>query len=100
VALARALLQPAPILILDDPISQVDMETGHQIIDTIRGMSGSRTIVIVSHRMSAVRFADRIITLDNGVVTESGTHRQLVESGGYYAGSFQLQELEEHHYAV
>jgi ATP-binding cassette subfamily B protein len=100
VALARALLQTGPILILDDPISQVDMETGQQIIDTVRSMSGSRTIIIVSHRMSAVRFADRIITLENGAVTESGTHRQLVASDGYYAGSFKLQELEAHHYAV
>jgi ATP-binding cassette subfamily B protein len=100
VALARALLQPRPILILDDPISQVDMETGQRIIDTIRQLEGTQTLLIVTHRISAVTFADQIITLENGVVTESGPHSELVESGGYYARSFQLQELEAHHYAV
>jgi ATP-binding cassette subfamily B protein len=95
IALARALLKPAPILILDDPISQVDLETGKSIIDTIRSMAGTRTIVIVSHRMSAVRHADTIVTLDEGRIVESGTHPELIGMNRYYARTYRLQEIEE-----
>jgi ATP-binding cassette subfamily B protein len=95
IALARALLIPAPVLILDDPISQVDLETGSIIIDTIRRMAESRTVIIVSHRLSAVRFADAIITLKNGFIVESGTHDELMGFAGYYAKTFRLQEIAE-----
>jgi len=95
VALARALLQDSSIMILDDPISQVDMETGDAIIKTIRSMAGHKTIIIVSHRLSAVRFADRIIALEKGRIVESGTHAQLMAHDKYYAKTFRLQEIEE-----
>ncbi len=95
IALARCLLQDAAILILDDPISQVDLETGTAIIKTIRDMAGKKTIIIVSHRLSAVSYADRIITLDLGRVRESGTHQELMESNNYYARTYHLQEIEE-----
>ena len=95
IALARCLLKDAGILILDDPISQVDLETGTAIIRTIRKMAGRKTIIIVSHRLSAVSYADWIISLDRGRIVESGTHRQLMESDNYYAMTFNLQEIEE-----
>ncbi|MBT8356697.1 MAG: ABC transporter ATP-binding protein/permease [Deltaproteobacteria bacterium] len=95
IALARAFLRNTPILILDDPISQVDLETGSEIIKSIMTMAGSRTIIIVSHRLSAVRFADQIITLDKGSVVESGTHDRLMETNQYYSKTFRLQEIEE-----
>ena len=95
IALARCLLKKHDILILDDPISQVDFETGAAIIATLRELAAGRTMIIVSHRMSAVRFADRIISLENGRVVESGSHAELVESGGYYGRTYRLQELEE-----
>jgi ATP-binding cassette subfamily B protein len=95
IALARCLLKEAGILILDDPISQVDLETGTAIINTIREMAGPKTIVIVSHRLSAVNYADCIIALDQGRIVESGTHRQLMESDKYYAKTFRLQQIEE-----
>jgi ATP-binding cassette subfamily B protein len=95
IALARCLLKDAGILIIDDPVSQVDLETGTAIINTIREMAGSKTIVIVSHRLSAVNFADRIIALDQGRIVESGSHRQLMESDNYYAKTFRLQQIEE-----
>jgi len=95
IALARCLLQDSAILILDDPISQVDLTTGRTIIATLRRMAGRKTIIIVSHRLSAVRHASGIITLDRGRIAESGTHQQLMQAGGYYARMFRLQEMEE-----
>ena len=95
IALARCLMQDTAILVLDDPISQVDLETGTVIIDTIKNMAGSRTIIIVSHRLSAVRFADHIITLEKGRIIESGSHMDLLEANQYYAKTFHLQEMEE-----
>jgi ATP-binding cassette subfamily B protein len=58
-------------------------------------MAGEKTIIIVSHRLSAVRFADFIITLDTGRIVESDTHAKLMEHGQYYAKTFRLQEIEE-----
>jgi ATP-binding cassette subfamily B multidrug efflux pump len=95
IALARALLIDAPVLLLDDPISQVDTVTAQRIISTLRGMVGAKTLLIVSHRLAAVRFAHRIITLEEGRVTEYGSHDQLIAAAGYYARVFGLQELED-----
>ncbi len=95
IALARALLEPRPILVLDDPISQVDTETGAAIIHGIRQLAGRRTILIASHRLSAVSFADQIITLQNGRIVEQGNHDELMQNGQYYAMTHRLQEIEE-----
>jgi ATP-binding cassette subfamily B protein len=95
IALARCLLQEAAVLVLDDPISQVDLETGTTIIDMIRSMIGEKTIIIVSHRISAVSFADQIIALEKGCIIERGTHRELIVTNQYYGKTFQLQEIEE-----
>ncbi len=95
IAIARFLLYEADLLVLDDPISQVDLETGTKIINTIRASAGQKTIIIVSHRLSAISYADQIISLDQGRIVESGTHAQLMASNRYYARTFQLQEIEE-----
>ncbi|MGD9373183.1 MAG: ABC transporter ATP-binding protein, partial [Desulfobacterales bacterium] len=95
IALARCFLQNTPILILDDPISQVDLETGTNIIKAIRDLAASKTIVIVSHRLSAVSYANHIITLDRGRMVESGSHQELMQTNNYYAKTFRLQEFEE-----
>ena len=95
IALARCLLQEGAVLVLDDPISQVDLETGTAIIDMIKSMIGEKTIIIVSHRISAVRFTDQIIALEKGRIVERGTHRELIVTDQYYAKTFQLQEIEE-----
>jgi len=95
IALARCLLHTAPIMILDDPISQVDFETGTNIIRNIQNMAGTRTIIIVSHRVTAIRSADQIISMDSGRLVESGTHADLLRSNQYYARTYQLQAIEE-----
>ncbi len=95
IALARALLTETPFIIMDDPISQVDFETGAKIIETVKTMVGTQTIIIASHRLLALRFADKIITLQNGEITESGNHYELMKNNGYYADTYSMQELEE-----
>ncbi len=94
IALARALLVDAPIVLLDDPISQVDTATAAVIVAAIRRMAGRRTIIVVSHRLSAVRFADLIVTVEAGRVTECGSHDRLASAQGYYARVYRLQELD------
>jgi ATP-binding cassette subfamily B protein len=94
IALARCLLKETGVLILDDPTSQVDLETGTAMIDTIKSMIGQKTIIIVSHRISAVSFADQIIALEQGKMIEKGTHRDLIATQHYYAKAFELQEYE------
>jgi len=97
IALARALLSQRSILLLDDPISQVDTDTGTRIIDTIRSLAGQKTILIVSHRISALTFADRIMSMSKGRIMEYGTHEELMANNTYYAHTFRLQEA---HYAT
>jgi ATP-binding cassette subfamily B protein len=95
VALARCLMADAPILLLDDPISQVDFETGAAITRALRRWAGRRTILIASHRLSALAFADRIVVLESGRITAVGRHAHLMEASDYYARTHRLQEIEE-----
>jgi ATP-binding cassette subfamily B multidrug efflux pump len=99
IALARAFLLRPPIFVLDDPTSQVDFETGSEIIRTLKNMAGSHTVLIASHRLSAVRHADQLIVLENGRMSEAGTHAELLEHDGYYAQTYRLQEIEEEFHA-
>jgi len=95
IALARAMYRDTPIIVLDDPVSQVDAETGSAIIDMVKQLAGKKTVILVSHRISAIRHADLIIVLEDGAVSESGTHDQLVYSAGYYARMASMQAIEE-----
>jgi len=94
IALARALLVDAPIVLLDDPISQVDTATAAVIVAAIRRMAGRKTVIVASHRLAAVRFADAIVSLSEGRVVEHGVHESLVAAQGYYAQVHRLQELD------
>ncbi len=96
IALARAFLKSSPILILDDPVSQVDMETASKIIKNIESLLGKRTIIVVSHRFSIFKKADNIIVLDKGKIIENGSHKELIEkNNGYYKRAWQIQYSED-----
>ena len=95
VALARALLNETPILVLDDPVSQVDTRTAARIVETLRSMADEKTVIIVSHRLSAVRHADRIVVMEKGRIVTAGSHAQLMAADGYYARTYRLQEIED-----
>ncbi|MFF2148240.1 ABC transporter ATP-binding protein [Kitasatospora sp. NPDC058190] len=92
IALARAILKNAPVVILDEATSAVDNETEAAIQRTLRGFAADRTMVIIAHRLSTVRHADRIYVMDKGgVVAEQGTHDELLAQHGLYASLWQLQ---------
>jgi len=97
VAIARALLSEAPILLLDDALSAVDTGTETQILAHLRELRAKRpdrSVIIVSHRLSAVMDADQIAVLKAGRVVEQGTHAELVESGHWYAQQWRYQQIE------
>jgi len=85
IAIARALLKDAPILILDEPASALDAETERLIFQALEGLMKGRTTFLIAHRLSTVRQADRIAVLEDGRVAESGTHEQLLARGELYA---------------
>ncbi|WP_419663141.1 MdlA: multidrug resistance ABC transporter, ATP-binding/permease protein [Desulfosarcina variabilis str. Montpellier] len=95
VALARAFLKDGPIMVLDDPVSQVDTQTAARITDSFRSLAGTKTLLIASHRISALRHADQILVLENGRIVTAGNHDQLMAASGYYAKAYRLQELED-----
>ena len=91
VAIARAILRRSPIIILDEATASVDVETERQIQTAIASIAGQRTIVAIAHRLSTIRNADMILVIENGQVTECGTHAQLVALGGSYARMDRIQ---------
>ncbi len=94
-AIARALIRAPRILIFDDALSAVDTRTEATILGHLRRHYGRRTIVVVSHRISAVQDADQILVLDDGAIAEQGDHDALVEHGGIYADLYRKQLLED-----
>ena len=92
-ALARGLIREAPVLALDDCFSSVDTETEERILTGIRASRNGCTTLLVSHRVSTARHADRIVVLEAGRVAESGTHGELVQHGGLYAELERRQRL-------
>ena len=93
VGLARALLADAPVLGLDDTLSALDTETESVVLDNLRRHFAGRTLIIISHRYSAVRACDNIVYLAEGRILEQGTHAELLRLGGAYAAVWERQKL-------
>lgn len=91
VALARAFYRDAPLLILDEPTAALDARAEAALFDRVRELQRGRTVILISHRFSSVRSADRIHVLHEGRLAESGTHDELVALGGHYAEMYTLQ---------
>jgi ATP-binding cassette subfamily B protein/subfamily B ATP-binding cassette protein MsbA len=90
-AIARALLKDAPILILDEPTSALDAETEGVLLQALERLVAGRTTFVIAHRLSTTRLADRILVLQDGTVTETGTHDELLAQGHLYARFHELQ---------
>lgn len=91
IAIARFFYRDAPLVIFDEPTAAIDAVSEYNIFNKIYEFFKDKTVIIISHRFSTVRNADRIVVIDEGKVVEQGSHEELMEKNGYYAESFRLQ---------
>ncbi|MEO3808605.1 ABC transporter ATP-binding protein [Sphaerisporangium sp. B11E5] len=91
IAVARGFYRDAPLLICDEPTAALDARAEHALFERIRDHADGRTVLLITHRLASVRYADRIYVLDHGRVTEQGTHDDLMRQGGIYAELYTLQ---------
>jgi ATP-binding cassette subfamily B protein len=91
IALARAYLRDAQMLILDEPTAALDARSEHEVFQRFADLTKGKMSVLISHRFSTVKMADRILVIEHGRIAEQGAHNQLIRSGGSYAEMFELQ---------
>lgn len=96
-AIARALLKNAPILILDEATSQLDTESEMLVQRALANLMANRTVIVIAHRLSTIRRADRIAVISQGCISETGTHDELVSQGGIYQRLHELQSVDWEH---
>lgn len=95
IAIARAILHDSPILILDEPSTGLDAESEKLVLDALRHLMKDKTTLMIAHRLSSIRSADLILVLENGEITERGTHQELLAAGGLYARFYEMQARQE-----
>ena len=95
ISIARAIINNPEILIFDDCLSAVDTKTEEAILSNLKDIMNNKTSIIISHRISSIKNADYIIVLDKGLISEKGTHSELINNKGYYSTTFKKQLLEE-----
>ena len=95
IAIARALLTEAPFIILDEPTSALDPQHEQRLVETLRGLKGARTIILVTHRLESVVGCDRIFVMSRGSIAEEGTHGELLAQRGTYAGLWRRPQAAE-----
>jgi ATP-binding cassette subfamily C protein CydD len=86
IAIARAFLKDAPVLVMDEPTSSLDPESERRVSEAVERLGRGRTVLVVAHRLGTVYRADRIAVLDDGRLAETGTHGELIQRDGLYAG--------------
>jgi ATP-binding cassette subfamily B protein len=91
IAIARAYMRDAQVMILDEPTAALDARAEYEVFRRFKELSAGKTAVLISHRFSSVRMADRILVLERGRIEASGTHQELLAAGGRYAELFELQ---------
>jgi ATP-binding cassette subfamily B protein len=91
IALSRAFMADSQLLVLDEPTAELDPRGEYEVFQRFAELTRNRMTILVSHRFSTVRMADRIILLEHGVVTEQGDHQSLIEANGEYARMYRLQ---------
>ena len=94
ISIARAILKDSEILLLDDCLSSVDSDTEMEILEHLKSISKSKTTIIVSHRISSLKHAEKIIVFENGKIVQQGKHQELMGVKGYYQELFQKQNAE------
>jgi ATP-binding cassette subfamily B protein len=91
IALSRAHLRDAQVLILDEPTAALDARSERDVFERFAELTQDKTTLLISHRFSTVRMADRIFVLEDGKIAEQGSHAQLINDGGRYSEMFELQ---------
>jgi subfamily B ATP-binding cassette protein MsbA len=94
IAIARALLKNAPILILDEATSALDSESEALVQSALQNLMAGRTVIVIAHRLSTVRRADRIVVLENGAIADIGSHEELMQKLGIYRRLYDLQFID------